>query len=59
LTEELLEQYSPRIRALTLVPSDGGTFEVSFDGRKVFSRLETDRFPTVEEIARALDEVSS
>jgi selenoprotein W-related protein len=56
LTEELLEQHSPRIRALTLVPSDGGVFEVKFDGRKVFSRLETDRFPTVEEIVRAFDD---
>jgi len=59
LTEELLEQHSARIRALTLVPSSGGVFEVSIDGRRVFSRLETDRFPTVDEIVRALDAVGS
>jgi selenoprotein W-related protein len=55
LAEDLLEQHSARIRALTLVPSVGGVFEVSIDGRRVFSRLETDRFPTLDEISRALD----
>jgi selT/selW/selH-like putative selenoprotein len=29
-------------------------FEVKVDGRLVFSRLQTDRFPTVDEIAPAL-----
>lgn len=57
MAEELLEQHSARIRALTLVPSSGGVFEVSIDGRRVFSRLETDRFPTFEEITQALDAV--
>jgi len=58
LTEELLEQYSHRIRALTLVPSSGGVFEVSLDGRRIFSRLETDRFPTLAEVSAALDAAS-
>ncbi len=31
------------IEGLTLVPSDGGRFEVSVNGRLVFSKLETKR----------------
>ncbi len=54
MAEELLERYGARIAALTIVPSSGGVFEVTIDGTKVFSKMETDRFPTFEEIETAL-----
>ena len=54
MTEALLREFGSRISALTLVPSSGGVFEVAIDGTNVFSRMETDRFPTVEEIGAAL-----
>ena len=40
--------------ALTLVPGAGGVFDVEVDGRKVFSKHDTGRFPEYPEIAAAL-----
>lgn len=37
-----------------LVPASGGVFEVVADGRLVFSKKETGRFPEHEEILAAL-----
>jgi selT/selW/selH-like putative selenoprotein len=36
------------------VRSQGGAFEVSVDGRKVFSKLELGRFPAYREIPALL-----
>jgi len=33
-----------------LVPADGGVFEVSLDGRKLFSKKDLGRFPAYQEI---------
>ena len=41
--DELLKQYEHVVETVTLVPSDGGKFEVSVNGRLVYSKLETHR----------------
>jgi selenoprotein W-related protein len=33
-----------------LIPSSGGVFEVIMDGNKIFSKKDTGRFPTNQEI---------
>ncbi len=38
------------IEAVSLVPSDGGKFEVSVNGRLVYSKLETKRHAEAGEI---------
>ena len=43
LTDELLKNYEHVIEMITLVPSDGGRFEVTVNGTLVFSKLETHR----------------
>jgi len=43
LTEELLKQYEHVIESMTLVPSDGGRFEVTVNGHLLFSKLQTHR----------------
>jgi selenoprotein W-related protein len=43
LAGELLKQFEHMIESLTLVPSDGGRFEVTVNGKLVFSKLETKR----------------
>ncbi|MCI0549664.1 MAG: Rdx family protein [Anaerolineae bacterium] len=43
LTEELLKNYEHVIETTTLVPSDGGRFEVSVNGRLLYSKLGTHR----------------
>jgi selenoprotein W-related protein len=52
LTEKLIKELKARITRLVLVPSDGGRFEVSIDGKQVFSKLKTGRFPDYSEIRK-------
>jgi selT/selW/selH-like putative selenoprotein len=52
LTEKLITELKDRLKRLVLIPSDGGRFEVSIDGRPVFSRLQTGRFPDYAEIRK-------
>lgn len=40
---ELIKNYEHVIEAITLVPSDGGKFEVTVNGQLLFSKLELHR----------------
>ena len=51
LASELLKKFEPEIEALTLLPSDGGRFEVSVNGKLVYSKLQTGRHAEAGEIA--------
>jgi selenoprotein W-related protein len=54
LTEKLITELKNRIQRLVLIPSDGGRFEVSIDGKQVFSKLQTGRFPEYQEIRKQI-----
>jgi len=43
LMDELLKHYEHVIETITLVPSDGGKFEVSVNGQLLYSKLDTHR----------------
>ena len=43
-----------RIGSLKLVPSGGGAFEISVNGKKVYSKLETGEFPDFDSILKAV-----
>jgi selenoprotein W-related protein len=43
LANDLLKNFEYDIRSMTLVPSDGGKFEVTVDDRLVYSKLENHR----------------
>jgi selenoprotein W-related protein len=43
LAEELLKHYEHLIESLVLVPSDGGKFEVTVNGKLLYSKLATHR----------------
>jgi selenoprotein W-related protein len=43
LAEELLKQYEHVIETMTLVPSDGGKFEVTVNEQLLYSKLSTHR----------------
>ena len=43
LMDELLKHYEHVVEIITLVPSDGGKFEVSVNGQLLYSKLETHR----------------
>ena len=53
MTEKILA-LKQRIGALKLVPSGGGAFEVSVDGKKIYSKLETGEFPDFDAIVKAV-----
>ena len=48
--DELLKQYEHVVETITLVPSDGGKFEVSVNGQLVYSKLETHRHAAPGEV---------
>jgi selenoprotein W-related protein len=43
LANELLKEFEYKLGGMTLVPSDGGRFEVKVDDRLVYSKLKTHR----------------
>lgn len=51
LVKELLQHFEPEIESLTLVPSDGGRFEVTVNDHLVYSKLETGRHAETGEVA--------
>ena len=50
LVQELLKDYEHVIEGVTLVPSDGGRFEVSVNGSLIYSKLQTKRHAEAGEI---------
>jgi selenoprotein W-related protein len=50
LAEELLKNYEHMLEELTLVPSDGGRFEVTVNGQLLFSKLSTHRHAEAGEV---------
>ena len=40
---EMLTEYEPQVASFTLIPSDGGRFELQVNGRLLYSKLETGR----------------
>jgi selenoprotein W-related protein len=45
-----LEDFEPETESITLIPSDGGRFEVTVNGRLLYSKLAANRFPAVGEV---------
>lgn len=50
LAQELLKDYEHVIEGVTLVPSDGGKFEVSVNGQVLYSKLQTKRHAEAGEV---------
>jgi selenoprotein W-related protein len=57
LVDELLKLFEHLIESISLVPSDGGTFEVSVNGRLVFSKLQTGRHAAAGEVAGLVSKI--
>jgi selenoprotein W-related protein len=53
LTEKLL-RLKQDIKTLHLIPSGGGRFEVTVNGQKIYSKLETGKFPEADAILKAV-----
>ena len=48
--EELFNHFFRDIQKLELIPSSGGAFEVTVNGEKIYSKLETGVFPDTDEM---------
>ncbi|MBN1305361.1 MAG: Rdx family protein [Anaerolineales bacterium] len=53
-----MKALEPEIETLTLVPSDGGRFEVMVNGNLVYSKLETMRHAEPGEVLRAVQKIA-
>ena len=53
---EVLPKYKSMFSAYELIADTGGKFEVQVDGRLVYSKLQTGRFPENHEVLKLLDE---
>ena len=47
---ELLDTFESEIKSITLIPSDGGRFEMSVDGKLLYSKLATRRHVEPDEL---------
>jgi selenoprotein W-related protein len=50
LANDLLKKFEPEIEGLTLLPSDGGKFEVQINGTLIYSKLQTGRHAEAGEV---------
>ena len=54
---DLVKNFEYQISEITLVPSDGGKFEVSVDCKLVYSKLQTGRHANPGEAEKLVGEV--
>jgi selenoprotein W-related protein len=57
LGAELLEHFEHVVESLTLIPSDGGRFEVSLNGQLIYSKLQTKRHAEAGEIVNLISKI--
>ena len=53
---EILQKQKKEISNLSLVPSEGGAFEISINGKKVYSKLEVGEFPDLKKIQAVIQQ---
>jgi selenoprotein W-related protein len=58
LADELLQKFETKIESLTLVPSNGGRYEISVNDQLLFSKLKTGRFPEPGEVIGLVQNLS-
>jgi selenoprotein W-related protein len=58
LADDLLQKFETKIESLTLVPSNGGRYEISVNGQLLFSKLKTGRFPEAGEVTGLVQNLS-
>lgn len=50
VTADLLKEFEPYVSTWELIPSDNGRFEVTVNGELVYSKLQTGRHTTSDEL---------
>lgn len=57
LAQELLTAFDQQIGEIALIPGKGGIFEISIDGRMMWSHASERRFPEAKEIKQKIRDV--
>lgn len=55
---EVLQEMAEQVESLRLIPSGGGKFEVTANGRAAYSRAATNRFPEPGEVLEKLRQLT-
>ena len=55
MAEAILGKYEHYIDDITIVPSKGGAFEVTVGDTLVYSKLDTGRHATIDEVMESVD----
>ncbi len=50
MAQELLTTFESELNGVTLAPGTGGVFEISIDGKRLWSRKDQGRFPDIKEL---------
>lgn len=56
---ELLHSFEPEIESITLIPSDGGRFEITVNGNLIYSKLKTHRHVDEDEVNGLIQKILS
>ena len=56
LANELLQNLEPEIESITLIPSDGGRYEITVNDKLVYSKLRTGRHTFTGEVMELVKE---
>lgn len=51
-----MKQFEPEIESISLLPGDGGVFEVTVNGQLLYSKKQTLRHAEPGEVARSVDQ---
>jgi selenoprotein W-related protein len=54
LAEALLDGHDEKIKDVTLIPSSGGVYEITFGDKLIYSKKSTGEFPDPEQIVQAV-----
>jgi selenoprotein W-related protein len=52
---DILKQYEHQIESVTLIPSEGGKFEITVNDRLIYSKLQTHRHPEQGEVTNLVN----
>jgi selenoprotein W-related protein len=58
LVNDLLKNFESEIESVTLVPSSGGRYEISVNGKLIYSKLQTGRHAEPGEVIGLIQEIS-
>jgi selenoprotein W-related protein len=54
LAEELLHDHDSKLSGVTLIPSSGGVYEITYGDTLIYSKKQTGSFPEPEQILQTV-----